>query len=139
MAKNKTTYEARGVLIELHAESTGDGHKARISTLVANEGATITDLVKAAMAAQSALMLKASKAKRKAAGKTKIAAKKGKGRGKREIIAVARAPRPRKEPQVEMFSDAPDDAITPENMEERFPPEFYGFPPPSTANSCVMG
>ena len=132
MAKNKTTFEARGILIEIHTESAGDGHKARISTLVANDGTTITDLVKAAMAAQSALMLKASKAKRKAK-----AQKKPKRGGKSKIIAQARMPRkPKALVQTTMFEDAPSDAITPENMAERFPDQA---PAPLTANSCVMG
>ena len=132
MAKIKTIYEARGILIEFHAESIDEGHKARISTLVANDGATITDLVKAAMAAQSALMLKASKAKRKAK-----AQKKPKRGGKSKILAQARMPRKRKAlVQTTMFEDGPGDAITPENMAERFPEQV---PAPLTANSCVMG
>ena len=137
MPKNKTTFEARGILIEIHPESTGEGHKARISTIVVNENATITDLFKAASAAQKALMLKASKAKQKAAKKEKAKARKG---GKSKVIAEARAPRKRKLRQGDMFKDAPEENITPENLDERFPPEnTEQVPAPSTANSCVMG
>ena len=156
MPKIKTTFEARGILIEIHHESIGDGSKARISTIVANESATITDLVKASLAVQKQLSDKATKAKRKAAKKEKTKARKA---AKPKVIAEARAPRKRKAlVQTEMFpkgrrtqharcltkAELPEDQITPENMDERFPDEHYGcqaeqVPAPITANSCVMG
>lgn len=141
MPKNKTIFDARGIRIEIASGTTGDGAKAKVLSLEFREPVTtITDLVKAAMAAQSALMLKASKAKLKASGKAKAAGKKAKGRGKSKVIAEARAPRKRKAPQVEMFQDVPEENITLENMDERFPPEQdEKSPVPNTANSCVLG
>lgn len=133
MPKNKTIFEARGIRIEIASGTTGDGANAKVLSLEFTEPVTtITDLVKAALIAQKKLSDKATKAKRKAADKDKAAKKKAKGRGKAKVIAEARAPRKRKTPRVEMFPDAPVDAITPANMDEQ-------APAPSTANSCVLG
>lgn len=135
MAKIKTIFKARGVTVELVPESIGQKTPALVqSVLITNPSGPITptDLARGCAAILKEINLREAKAKRKAK-----AQKKPKRGGKSKIIAQARMPRkPKALAQTTMFEDAPGDAITAENMAERFPDQA---PAPLTANSCVMG
>jgi len=140
MPKIKTIFKVRGIVIEIASGTVGEGSNAKILSLSFEEPVvSITDMVKASLLIQKQLSDKAAKAKRKAKAKDKAAEKKDKARkaGKSKVIAQARAPRkPKTLVQTTMFEEGPGDAITPENMAERFPDQATA---PLTANSCVMG
>jgi len=127
MPKIKTTYKARGVTVELEPESIGKMTPALVQRVLITHPSPITptDLARGCAAILKEMNLREAKAKRKASDKTKSEAKKEKAKarkgGKAKVIAEARAPRKRKTPQLEMFPDAPNDRINPENMEEYFP------------------